>query len=199
MTAYFSGFALGLSLILAIGAQNAFVLKQGLKKQHVFLVCSLCAVSDALLITFGVLGFGALVGQYPWVEQVARYGGAAFLIVYAAMSFYSAYSQKHSLVPSDNAPESALKIALMCLGFTWLNPHVYLDTVVFLGSVSTQFSENIEAFTLGAISASFVFFYSLGFGSRILIPVFEKPKAWQILEIFIGLLMLILALSLLVT
>ena len=115
------------------------------------------------------------------------------------MSFYSAYSQKHSLVPSENAPESALKIALMCLGFTWLNPHVYLDTVVFLGSVSTQFSENIEAFTLGAISASFVFFYSLGFGSRILIPVFEKPKAWQILEIFICLLMLILALSLLFT
>ena len=199
MTAYISGFALGLSLILAIGAQNAFVLKQGLKKQHVFLVCSLCAVSDAILITFGVMGFGALMAQYPWVEQIARYGGAAFLIIYAAMSFYSAYSQKHNLVPSDNAPESAWKITLMCLGFTWLNPHVYLDTVVFLGSISTQFSADIEAFTLGAVTASFVFFYSLGFGSRILIPVFEKPRAWQILEVFIGLLMLTLGASLVFT
>lgn len=89
---------------------------------------------------------------------------------------YSAYSQKHNLVPSDNAPESAWKITLMCLGFTWLNPHVYLDTLIFLGSVSTQFSANIEAFTLGAVTASFVFFYSLGFGSRILIPVFENQE-----------------------
>ncbi|MDE0876410.1 MAG: LysE/ArgO family amino acid transporter [Porticoccaceae bacterium] len=199
MTAYLSGFALGLSLILAIGAQNAFVLKQGLKRQHVFLVCSLCAISDAILITFGVMGFGALVEQYPWVAQIARYGGAAFLAVYAAMSFYSAYSQNHSLVPSDSAPESALKIALICLGFTWLNPHVYLDTVIFLGSISTQFSADIEAFTLGAVSASFVFFYSLGYGARILIPVFEQPRAWQILEFFIGLLMLILAASLIFT
>ena len=138
MTAYISGFALGLSLILAIGAQNAFVLKQGLKKQHVLLVCSLCAISDAILITFGVMGFGALVAQYPWVEQIARYGGAAFLTVYAVMSFYSAYSQKHSLVPSDSAPESALKIALICLGFTWLNPHVYLDTCLLYTSPSPR-------------------------------------------------------------
>jgi L-lysine exporter family protein LysE/ArgO len=87
----------------------------------------------------------------------------------------------------------------MCLGFTWLNPHVYLDTVVFLGSISTQFSADIEAFTLGAVTASFVFFYSLGFGSRILIPVFEKPRAWQILEVFIGLLMLTLGASLVFT
>jgi L-lysine exporter family protein LysE/ArgO len=167
MTAYISGFALGLSLILAIGAQNAFVLKQGLKKQHVFLVCSLCAFSDAILITFGVLGFSTLIEQYPWVEKIARYGGAIFLIVYAAMSFYSAYSQTHSLIPSDNAPESALKVTL------------------------------IDAFTLGAVSASFVFFYSLGFGSRFLIPVFEKPRAWQILEVVIGVMMLTLAIKLL--
>jgi L-lysine exporter family protein LysE/ArgO len=145
------------------------------------------------------MGFGALIAQYPWVEQIARYGGAAFLIIYAAMSFYSAYSQKHNLVPSDNAPESVWKITLMCLGFTWLNPHVYLDTLIFLGSVSTQFSANIEAFTLGAVTASFVFFYSLGFGSRILIPVFEKPRAWQVLEVLIGLLMLILGASLVFT
>ena len=133
MQAYLPGFALGLSLILAIGAQNAFVLKQGLKKQHVFLVCTICALSDAILISLGISGFGALVERFPIVEQIARFGGAAFLMVYAAMSFYSAYKTRHSLNPEGSAPESALKIALICLGFTWLNPHVYLDTVVLLG------------------------------------------------------------------
>ena len=197
MQAYLPGFALGLSLILAIGAQNAFVLKQGLKKQHVFLVCTICALSDAILISLGVSGFGALVERFPIVEQIARFGGAAFLMVYAAMSFYSAYKTRHSLNPEGSAPESALKITVICLGFTWLNPHVYLDTVVLLGSISTQYSDNIEAFTLGAISASFVFFYSLGYGSRVLIPVFEKPRAWQILEIIIGIIMSALAISLL--
>lgn len=196
LSTYLSGFALALSLILAIGAQNAFVLKQGLKKQHVFLVCSICALSDAVLISLGVSGFGALVSQYPLVDQIARYGGASFLIIYAAMSFFSAYSNRHSLSPEGSAPESMLKVASICIGFTWLNPHVYLDTVILLGSVSTQFSDNIQAFTLGAVSASFVFFYSLGYGARILIPVFKKTISWQILEVFVGILMLVIAIGL---
>jgi L-lysine exporter family protein LysE/ArgO len=196
MQGYLSGFALGLSLILAIGAQNAFVLKQGLKKQHVFLVCTLCAVSDAILITLGVTGFGALVQQYPLVEQVARYAGGAFLIGYAAISFYSAYNNNHNLSPAGEAPESALKIALICLGFTWLNPHVYLDTVFLLGSISTQFPTQITAFTVGAITASFVFFFSLGYGSRLLIPIFQNPGSWKVLEVIVGLLMLALAINL---
>jgi len=196
MPAYFSGFALGLSLILAIGAQNAFVLKQGLKKQHIFLVCSICAISDAILITLGVTGFGALVQQYPLVEQVARYAGGVFLIGYATISFYSAYNNNHNLSPAGEAPESALKVTLICLGFTWLNPHVYLDTVVLLGSISTQFSTQITAFTLGAVTASFVFFFILGYGSRVLIPIFQKPGSWKVLEVFVGLLMLALAINL---
>ncbi len=196
MQSYLSGFALGLSLILAIGAQNAFVLKQGLKKQHVFLVCSLCAISDAILISLGVSGFGALVARYPSVEQISRYGGATFLLGYALLSFYSAYRKSHSLKPAEEAQESALKVMLICLGFTWLNPHVYLDTVVLLGSISTQFSEALLSFTLGAISASFAFFFSLGYGARLLIPIFQKPSAWKVLEASIGLLMLILAVRL---
>ena len=196
MQSYLSGFALGLSLILAIGAQNAFVLKQGLKKQHVFLVCSLCAASDAILITLGVCGFGVLVEQYPSIEQIARYGGASFLSGYGLLSLYSAYRNKHTLSPAEDGSESQWKVILVCLGFTWLNPHVYLDTVVLLGSVSTQFKEEIVLFTVGAINASFFFFFALGYGARVLIPVFQKDSAWKVLEAIIGLLMLALAVSL---
>lgn len=197
MDSYLSGFTLGLSLILAIGAQNAFVLKQGLKKQHVFLVCSICAISDALLILLGVSGFGVIIEQYPSIEKISRYAGAIFLTVYAFKSFYSAYHNSHALNPEGDAPKNKTKIALMCLAFTWLNPHVYLDTVVLLGSISTQF-ENIKAFGAGAITSSFVFFFSLGYSARVLIPIFQKPMAWKVLEVFVGVLMLALAISLLV-
>ena len=199
MQAYLPGFALGLSLILAIGAQNAFVLKQGLKKQHVFLVCTICALSDAILISLGVSGFGALVERFPIVEQIARFGGAAFLMVYAAMSFYSAYKTRHSLNPEGSAPESALKIALICLGFTWLNPHVYLDTLGLVGAISTQFVDAAQktAFGIGAISASFVFFFSLGYGARLLGPVMQSARAWRRLDVLIGIVMWALAIKLL--
>ncbi len=197
MDSFVSGFSLGLSLILAIGAQNAFVLKQGLKKQHVFLVCSICALSDAILISLGVSGFGVIVQQYPTIEQISRYAGAVFLIIYGLKSLYSAYHNSHVLNPEGEEPKSPIKIALICLAFTWLNPHVYLDTVVLLGSVSTQF-ENTRAFGLGAVTSSFVFFFGLGYSARILIPIFKKPIAWKVLEAFVGILMLGLAVSLLV-
>jgi len=195
MDSYLSGFTLGLSLILAIGAQNAFVLKQGLKKQHVFLVCSICAVSDAVLIFLGVSGFGVIVEQYPSIERISRYAGAIFLFVYSLKSFYSAYHNSHVLNPAGEEPTSPIKIALICLAFTWLNPHVYLDTVVLLGSISTQF-EDTKAFGIGAVTSSFVFFFSLGYSARILIPIFKKPIAWKVLEAFVGILMLGLAVSL---
>jgi L-lysine exporter family protein LysE/ArgO len=196
MQSYFSGFSLGLSIILAIGAQNAFVLQQGLKKQNVFLVCSLCSISDAILIGFGVSGFGAIVEKYPIVEQVSKYAGAVFLYSYSIKSFYSAYSINHNLNPAANVPSSAMKIAFVCLAFTWLNPHVYLDTVVLLGSISTQFSSEIVEFTFGAITASFVFFFSLGYGARFLLPIFQKPISWKMLDAFVGFLMFALATSL---
>lgn len=197
MSSFISGFSLGLSLILAIGAQNAFVLKQGIKKQHIFLVCLLCAASDALLISLGVSGFSAVVAKYPWVEPVSKIGGAAFLIIYAIKSFYSAYVNNHSLDPATQTPVSAIKTAMTCLAFTWLNPHVYLDTFVLLGSISTQFPTTKLEFTLGAVIASFVFFFSLGYGARVLTPIFHKPISWKVLELLVGLLMLALAGSLL--
>jgi len=198
MTSFFAGFSLGLSLILAIGAQNAFVLKHGLKKQHVFLVCFICAFSDALLIMAGVSGFGVIIKAYPSIEIFARYGGAAFLVVYAIKSFISAIRQSHALDPSSEVPATISKTVLTCLAFTWLNPHVYLDTVVLLGSISTQYETTKLLFGGGAVMASFVFFFSLGYGARVLIPVFHKPVSWKVLEFVVGLMMLSIAVSLVV-
>lgn len=196
MQTFVSGFALGLSLILAIGAQNAFVLKQGLKRHHVFVVCLVCAASDALLIAAGVAGFGVIVEAYPSVETLSRYAGAAFLIAYGAKSFYSAYKHNHVLDAEGEDPCAVSKAVMVCLAFTWLNPHVYLDTVVLLGSISTQYPGDELQFALGAMVASFVFFFSLGYGARLLIPVFQKPVSWKILELLIGVMMLAIAVSL---
>lgn len=192
----FTGFTLGISLILAIGAQNAFVLKQGLKQQHVFIVCFICALSDAILISAGVAGFGAIVKQFPLIEQVSRYAGAAFLFVYALLSFKSALTHKHSMQAQGKEVGTALTAVVTCLAFTWLNPHVYLDTVVLLGSISTQYEGQQLPFAAGAVIGSFVFFFALGYGAKFLIPVFKNPKAWQILELIIGVVMLALAISL---
>lgn len=193
---WFSGFTLGLSLILAIGAQNAFVLKQGLTRHHVFMVCLICAVSDAMLIVLGVSGFGVLVKEYPSIELVSRYAGAAFLTVYGIKSLISAVSTTHALKPEGEILASRMSTALTCLAFTWLNPHVYLDTVVLMGSISTQYEATIMAFTSGAVTASFVFFFALGYGARILVPVFQKPVSWKILEGIIAVVMFLIAYSL---
>lgn len=198
MLAYFSGFTLGLSLILAIGSQNAFVLKQGIKRHHVFIICLICALSDAILISLGVAGFGSIVTQYPNIEVFARYGGAAFLAVYAFLSFRSAFTVSHAIGNEQVEQTSAMKTAMICLAFTWLNPHVYLDTVVLLGSISTQYQGQQLNFALGAITGSFVFFFSLGYGARLLAPLFSKPTAWKILEFFVGCMMTFIALSLLI-
>ena len=199
MTTFITGFTLGLTLILAIGAQNAFVLKQGLKKHHVFLVCFICAFSDALLIALGVTGFSEVVKQFPLIESIARYGGAAFLFIYALKSFSSAFSQSHTLKPSGAVPESALKIAFTCLAFTWLNPHVYLDTVFLLGAISTKYEATRVEFAAGAMTASFVFFFTLGYGAKLLTPIFDKPVSWKVLEFIIGIVMLAIGVSLIVT
>lgn len=191
-----AGFSLGISLILAIGAQNAFVLKQGLKRQHVFVVCLICALSDALLISAGVAGFGAIVKQFPLIEQVSRYAGAVFLLIYSILSFKSAFTTEHSMQTDGKEVGSALTAVLTCLAFTWLNPHVYLDTIVLLGSISTQYEGQQLSFALGAVIGSFVFFFSLGYGARLLIPIFKNPNAWKVLECLIGFVMLALAISL---
>ena len=195
MSAALAGFSLGLSLILAIGAQNAFVLKMGLTRQHVFAVVLTCALSDAVLIAAGVTGFGALAEQVPWLEFAMRIFGAAFLIFYGLKNLISAYRGGAAM---DLAGGSAsLRNALLtCLALTWLNPHVYLDTVVLLGSIAAQF-DNKLAFGLGACTASFVFFFSLGYGARFLAPLFKRPVAWRILDLLIACVMFAIAASLL--
>ncbi len=197
MNAFISGFGLGFSLILAIGAQNAFVLKQGIKKEHVFVICFVCALSDAILIFLGVSGFGYLVEQFPSLQTFARYGGFAFLFIYGLKSFWSAWSMSHELKPQEIQTPTLTKTILLTLAFTWLNPHVYLDTVILLGSVSTKFGDLAPLFGLGAMASSFVFFFSLGYGARILTPIFDKAIAWKILEVLIGVVMLSLAFMLL--
>ncbi|HEX2760912.1 MAG TPA: LysE/ArgO family amino acid transporter [Rhizomicrobium sp.] len=194
--AFLPGFLLGFSLILAIGAQNAFVLRQGLRQEYVFAVCAVCAVSDAILIAAGVAGFGVLVTALPWLAPAMRFGGAAFLLAYALRSLWSAWHNKSALNPSANTRKSLGATILTCLAFTWLNPHVYLDTVVLLGSVSTRYAGQRMAFALGAMSASLLFFFALGYGARLLRPLFANPKAWRVLDAAIGITMLTLAVRL---
>ena len=200
MDSILSGFFLSLSLIMAIGAQNAFVLKQGLKKHHVFWVCIVCAVSDAALISLGIAGFGAAVEAFPAIESVARYGGALFLVAYGGRSFLSAFRTSHTMEPEGEIPDALSKTVLTCLAFTWLNPHVYLDTIVLLGAVSTQY-EGVSRlqFGAGAITASFVFFFGLGYGARFLAPLFHKPVAWKVLDFAIGVVMFAIATSLILS
>ncbi|MDJ0827211.1 MAG: LysE/ArgO family amino acid transporter [Rhodobacter sp.] len=187
--AFAAGFALGLSLILAIGAQNAFVLRQGLRGAHVFAVCLTCAVSDAILIAAGVAGFAVINEAIPGIAPVMRWGGAAFLIVYGALSFRAALGPAAALEPAQSGTGSLSRALATCLALTWLNPHVYLDTVVLLGSVSTQYDGQQVAFGAGAVAASFAFFFSLGYGARLLRPLFAKPAAWRILEVVVGITM----------
>ena len=193
---YFTGLITSLGLIVAIGAQNAFLLRQGLRGEHVFVLASICAVSDAILISAGVAGFGVAVKAAPWLEPVMRYGGAAFVAFYGLRSLQAAFRGAASLNPAD-APAMPLgKAVLTCLAFTWANPHCYLDTVVFLGSISTRFTPHQWTFGAGAATGSFLFFFALGYGSRLLQPLMARPSSWRILDAIIGLTMAGLALKL---
>lgn len=196
LTSFVPGFLLSLSLIVAIGAQNAFVLRQGLRREHVFWVCLTCGVSDAVLIAAGVAGFGALAQAVPWFETVMRYGGAAFLIVYGAQNALSAWRGGEVLQADGHVPASLRRTLLTLLALTVLNPHVYLDTLVLLGSISAQYEDRL-AFGAGAVLASLVFFFSLGYGARLLQPVFAKPLSWRILDGLIALTMWVIAATLL--
>jgi L-lysine exporter family protein LysE/ArgO len=197
--AVLSGFALGASLIIAIGAQNAFILRQGLIRSHVFVLCLICAASDALLITAGVAGLGTIVARSPTLITIVSLGGAAFLATYAAMAFKRSWRPAAMVA---GAPESmGLKAAVLtCLAFTFLNPHVYLDTVVLLGSLSAAFEgQERVAYGAGAVVSSFVWFFGLGYGARLLAPLFARPAAWRVLDALIGMVMSLLALGLLLS
>src|SRR5262249_46263471 len=151
-------------------------LRQGLRREHVFAVCAVCALSDAVLIAAGVAGFGALVQALPWLAPVMRFGGAAFLFAYALRSLWSAWKSHAALDPARDEPRNLGVTMITCLAFTWLNPHVYLDTLVLLGSVSTRYAGHRVAFAAGAMAASCLFFFSLGYGARLLRPLFANPR-----------------------
>ena len=189
-----AGFATSLALIVAIGSQNAFVLRQGILRAHVLALVLFCSLSDALLILAGVAVGGLLVQQYPVALEVARIGGALFLAAYALFAARRAWNPA-ALLPLD-APGLSLPAALAtCFGFTFLNPHVYLDTVVLLGAIATQRGDAGRWwFGLGAASASLCWFAALGFGARLLRPVFAWPVAWRVLDGIIAVTMACLAL-----
>lgn len=195
-SAAIAGFLLGASLIIAIGAQNAFILRQGLLRQHVFILSLICALSDALLIAAGVAGLGTLISQSPKLITAVTIGGALFLFSYAIIAFRRAL--KPEVLKAANAGEARLWPAIAaCLAFTFLNPHVYLDTVVLLGSLSAAYEGQARlAFGLGAATASFVWFFGLGYGARLLEPVFARPASWRVLDFLIGAVMSAIGLSL---
>ncbi len=197
--AFIAGFALSLSLILAIGAQNAFVLRQGLRQAHVGPVVAICCLSEAILIFTGVAGFGALARSAPWALEAMRWGGAAFLVVYAIKSFRAAWAANDALQNGGSGEESLRAAVLTALILTWANPHVYLDTVGLIGAVAAQYGAARWSFGAGALAASCVFFLALGYGARILAPIFARPKAWQALDILVGLTMLAIAIKLVLT
>ncbi|WP_412057443.1 LysE/ArgO family amino acid transporter [Bartonella sp. DGB2] len=197
MDAFISGFFFSLSLIFAIGAQNAFVLRQGLQRQHVLAVVLACALSDTILIITGVAGFGFLILQFPRLESLMTLAGGVFLLIYGLKSLWAAFYQNAILNPLHAQAKSLRKTLWITLAFTWLNPHVYLDTVVLLGTISTHYSPHKVIFAAGAIIASFIFFFSLGYGARLLAPFFARPAMWRFLDFLIAIIMGLLAFRLL--
>ena len=186
------GFLVGFSLILAIGAQNAFVLRQGLRREHVGWVVLVCALSDAVLIMAGVAGFGVLAVRLPWLEPVMLWAGVAFLTVYGVGRLRAAWAGGAALMPQGTPATLSRSIATALL-FTWANPHVYLDTLVLIGAVSSQYAPHQSWFAVGAMLSSATFFSALGYGARLLAPVFARPRAWVWLEAGVGVTMLGLA------
>lgn len=197
IAAALAGFAASAGLIIAIGSQNAFVLRQGLLQRNVGLVVVTCALGDIALILCGVLGVGALVREWPALLQVLRFGGAMFLAVYGLMAARRAWTGSGGLTPEEGSASSR-RILLACLAFTFLNPHVYLDTMILLGGLSTRYAGLAQwAFAAGACVASVAWFSTLGYGSRLLLPVFKSLRAWRILDGFVAVFMLSLSLLLL--
>ena len=192
-SAAIAGFLLGGTLIIAIGAQNAFILRQGLKREHVFVLCFICALADALLIAAGVAGLGTLIKQMPFLLKFITAGGALFLLAYGALAFRRA-AVPSALQAGAGGPLTLRAAIATVLAFTFLNPHVYLDTVVLLGGLSARYDGVSRiAYGAGACIASFTWFFSLGYGARLLSPWFAQPSSWRVLDSIIGVIMWALA------
>lgn len=199
LTAFLPGFLLGGSLIVAIGAQNAFVLRQGIRRDHVFAVALTCVVCDWALISLGALGFGRVVSAFPAVTVAASWLGAAFLLGYGAMSFRSAL--RPGIIDADGGANVRFTGTAAAVGATLaislLNPHVYLDTVVLIGGVAARYQATGRLlFAFGAAAASTVWFFGIGFGARALAPLFAKPSSWRVLDVIVGVVMWSIAASL---
>ncbi len=186
LTSVVAGFSLSIALIVAIGAQNAFVLRQGLRREHVVPVVLTCALSDALLIGVGIAGVGSIVAGRPVLLTAIRWGGAAFLLGYAALA---------ALAPADRPPARLGPTLLACLAFTYLNPHVYLDTVLLLGGIAQQHPHR-WLFGVGATTASVLWFAALGAGAYRLAPLLARRRVWQVLDGVIAVVMIAVALAL---
>ena len=192
------GFFLSAGLIIAIGGQNAFILRQGLKKEYVFTICTICFLSDALLIFLGVGGVGKLIATSQTLMLIARWGGALFLFFYGIRSFCSAFKNETLSVDGAKNLASGFTWAIATtLALTFLNPHVYIDTLILIGSIAGQYPETERlGFAIGAALASMIWFYSIGYGARILTPFFQKQVSWKILDVLIGTVMCVIAGSL---
>jgi len=196
-SSFFTGLALGLTLIIAIGAQNAFILRQGLRREHVGVLVLFCAGSDALLMAAGVAGLAGLLGAQPQWTRLLLWAGAAFLTGYGLLALWRARAPGALRATQGGGLTRAQALAQVA-AFTLLNPHVYLDTVVLVGSVGAQQPAAARtAFVAGAALSSALWFTSLGYGARLLAPLFAKPRAWQVLDAVIGLTMLVLAATML--
>lgn len=192
MLAFLPGFFAGLGLIVAIGAQNAFVIRQGLKRQHVLAVVAICALADAALIALGIAGLGAIIQGLPWLLEGVRWFGVAYLTWFGIKSIRSAFKNQ-TMDTSGEEAGSLKKAVLAVLGFTFLNPHVYLDTVILLGSISNQFAEDRWIFGFGAMTASVVWFSTIGFGARAASRFMSKPIFWRVLDSLIAAVMFSIA------
>lgn len=196
LVAALAGLGFGLSLIVAIGAQGAFVLRQGLRREHVPAIVGICAVSDLIAIALGVGGAGALITAAPDIMGLIKIGGVVFLVFYGSMAFKRAWRGGGTAI--DEAPGVGMtlgKAVVTILALTWLNPHFYLDMFVLLGTVANNYSHR-WAFAGGAALASVIWFFGLGFGSRLLGPLFSRPRAWQLLDGAIGVVMFAIAFGL---
>jgi L-lysine exporter family protein LysE/ArgO len=190
-----AGLLTGLTLIIAIGAQNAFVLRQGIRREHVLPVVALCTVSDIALISAGIAGVGALISAHPSALNIAKFGGALFLVGYGLLAARRAW-RPSSLSPSEKAPARLIEVLITCAALTFLNPHVYLDTVVLLGALANEHRDERWLFGVGAVTASAVWFVGLGLGARRLAGLFASPLTWRILDGLIAVMMIGLGVSL---
>ncbi len=189
------GFIASFTLIAAIGAQNAFVLRQGIRREHVLPVVALCTVSDIVLISAGIAGIGALISAHPGALNIAKFGGALFLIGYGLLAARRAW-RPSSLSPSEEAPARLIEVLVTCAALTFLNPHVYLDTVVLLGALANEHRDERWLFGVGAVTASAVWFVGLGLGARRLAGLFASSVTWRILDGLIAVMMIGLGVSL---